>query len=133
MKHILITSTLIIAAVVAAPQPQEKVDPIQAAQLAVHHQLVAKLRPTHRPFSRAAPRGPSAFFRPTMIVKGEERMPFTIGDERSKSVKPLTGYVRLSDQKIFLLDAKTGKHQLASKDPRFAPPKDSSVASRPRS
>ena len=124
MKHILIASTLIVAAVVAGPKPEEPADPVQAAQLVVHRQLVAKLAPNHRPFSRAAPRSPSASFRPSMIVKGEERLPFSITGHGGRGTKPLEGYVRLSDKVIFIRDAGTEKYHLASKDPRFVEAED---------
>jgi len=62
-------------------------------------------------------------FRPQMLVKEEPRLPFTITPARNPKVSPqLQGYIRLSDQQVFLLDPKTGNYRPASEDPRFAPP-----------
>ena len=72
-------------------------------------------------------------FQPQMLVKEENRLPFTITPVRNQKVMPqLQGYIRLSDQQIFLLDLKTGNYRPATEDPRFAPsPPPKVVPSKP--
>jgi hypothetical protein len=89
-------------------------------------EIYAKVNRQSSPFSRAD-LGPSHLleFQPQMMVESEARLPFTIIRSRFRGQKvaaEIQGYVRLSDQAIFLLDPKTGQHRPATEDPRFAPP-----------
>ena len=75
-------------------------------------------------FSRARPTPSHRLeFQPQILVNGEKRLPFTITRWADPKATPeWHGYVRLSDQEIFLLNPKTGKHRPANEHPRFAPP-----------
>jgi hypothetical protein len=132
MKYILLPFVLITAALVAKPEPTAQPDPVTAAKLAVNEQIVRKIQPARPTFSRAGPRRPSASFSPTQLADGEERIPFTIQELISKEPKTVSGYVRLTDRKIFLLNPQTGKYHPASEDPRFAPQAAPSKDPKPR-
>jgi hypothetical protein len=106
----------------AAPQPAQA-SPEDLAKQKVATEIYAKVSSRSVAFSRAD-LGPShqLQFQPQMLVKEESRLPFAISRSRGPKGEPeLQGYVRLSDQAIFLLDPKTGQHRLASEDPRFTP------------
>lgn len=55
-------------------------------------------------------------------VENEERMPFTVSIQRPSS--SLSGYVRLSDNAIFIFRPETKDYIPSTLDPRFAPPKE---------
>jgi len=106
------------------PQAPAATNSEDLAKRKVATEIYGKVNRVAGRFSRSMS-GPShqLEFQPQMLVQEESRLPFTI----SRSFGPKTpaeiqGYVRLSDQAIFVLDPKTGKHRPASEDPRFAPP-----------
>ncbi|MCW1923732.1 hypothetical protein OKA05_14290 [Luteolibacter arcticus] len=119
-----ILALVAVTALLQAAPPQAPASTAEdLAKRKVATEIYAKVNRMSGSFSRAAP-GPShqLEFQPQMLVKEESRLPFTISPSRNPKVSPqLQGYVRLSDQQIFLLDAKTGKHHPAYEDPRFAP------------
>jgi hypothetical protein len=108
----------------AAP-PQAQASSEDLAKRKVATEIYAKVRTMSSSFSRAMPMPSHQLqFQPQMLVKEESRLPFTISRSRGLRREPeLQGYVRLSDQTIFLLDSKTGQHRPASEDPRFTPPR----------
>lgn len=104
-----------------APSQPTKTDPHAKAKAAVLEQVAFKLETRHGRFSRAAPRSPSPSYSPELLVDGEKRLPFKVADRFSRKSVLAQGYVRLSDQQIFILDPLTGKHRAVHEDPRFAP------------
>ncbi|RYD61665.1 MAG: hypothetical protein EOP83_16490 [Verrucomicrobiaceae bacterium] len=123
-----ITSSIIvlvlITALLHAAPPQAQSSPEDLAKRKVSLEIYAKVSTTSGRFSRAMPMPSHKLeFQPQMLVKDESRLPFTITPVRNSKISPqLQGYVRLSNQQIFLLDPKTGNYRPASEDPRFAPP-----------
>ena len=97
-------------------------DPHSQAKFAVQQEVVAKLMPRRHRFSRAAPRFPSPSFQPPLLVEGEKRLPFKVVDRFSQESSLAAGYVRLSDNAIFIVDPSSGKHRPIHEDPRFAEP-----------
>lgn len=127
-----------LAAVVAAvtmlhaSPPADAVPPLELAKHKVTVEIFHKVSPPSRPFSRVGPVSNDTLeFQPELLVKGEARLPFAIrprvfGIQPAQDVKDvppatLEGYVRLSDQQIFLYVAETKTHVPASEHPRFAP------------
>lgn len=92
----------------------------------VNLEIFNKVSPRERPFSRAiaVPRH-TLEFQPQQLVGGEARLPFTIRPRslaaEATPATSLEGYVRLSDQEIFLHVAETKAYVPASEHPRFAP------------
>ena len=122
------TSSILVLALIttllhAAP-PQAEGSPEDQAKRKVSLEIYSKVSTTSGRFSRAMPMPSHQLeFQPQMLVKEESRLPFTIAPVRNPKISPqLQGYVRLSDQQIFLLDPKTGSYRPATEDPRFAPP-----------
>jgi hypothetical protein len=119
----------ILAASVAAllhaapPQDDPSLPAADRAKRTARIEIFAKVNTvTGGGFSRAGPRSSHSLqFEQELLVDGEKRLPFAISAVGAEKPE-LKGYVRLSDQEIFLLDPKTGKHQPASQHPRFAPP-----------
>jgi hypothetical protein len=107
----------------AAP-PQAPVAAEDLAKRKVATEIYAKVNIYSGRFSRVGPvRSHQLQFQPQMLVKEESRLPFTISHTRRPAATPeLQGYVRLSDQAVFLLDPATGNYRPASEDPRFASP-----------
>ena len=126
--NILSILTITAALVAAAPDSQEKQDPLEAAKRAVEIEIVARVVAANpqkwsRPsFSRVQmTRKPRATYQAPLLADGEERLPFSLPLEpHGKNSSILTGYVRLSDQRIFLLDPATKMYRAAQEDPRFA-------------
>ena len=124
-KFSLLALVAITALLHAAPPPASAPSPEQVAKDKVATEIHAKVtlwRGGSR-FSRALPTPSHRLeFQPPMLADGEKRLPFTIiGRAAPKAPAEWQGYVRLSDQEIFLLDPKTGKHRPAKEHPRFAP------------
>lgn len=107
----------------AAP-PQPQASPEDQAKRKVATEIYTKVNTYSGRFSRIGPMPSHQLeFQAPTLVNEENRLPFTITPSRNPKVSPqLQGYVRLSDQEIFLLDPKTGSHRPACEDPRFAPP-----------
>lgn len=124
------TSSILVliaaATLLHAAPPQPQASPEDLAKRKVATEIYAKVNKQSSPFSRSD-LGPShqLEFQPQMLVEKEARLPFTIVRSRlrdPKATAEIQGYVRLSDQAVFLLDPQTGQHRPASEDPRFAPP-----------
>ncbi|MEK7951037.1 hypothetical protein [Luteolibacter soli] len=107
----------------AAP-PQAQPTPEDLAKGKVAVEIYGKVNSMSGRFSRVGPINSHQLeFQAPMFVKEEKRLPFTITPVRNPKVAvQLQGYIRLSDQEIFLLDQKTGQYLPAREDPRFAPP-----------
>lgn len=132
--NILMPSLAAILAVtlLQASPPAVPVPPLELAKQKVTVEIFHKVSPPARPFSRVGPVSHDSLeFQPELLVDGEARLPFAIrprvfvirpGHE-VKEAPPATleGYVRLSDQEIFLYVAETKQHVPASQHPRFAP------------
>jgi hypothetical protein len=125
-------AALVAVTLLQASPPAVPVPPLELAKQKVNVEIYAKVSPPSRPFSRVGPVSHDSLeFQPELLVDGEARLPFAIrprvfvirpGPE-VKEVPPATleGYVRLSDQEIFLYVAETKQHVPASQHPRFAP------------
>lgn len=104
------------------PRPSPAED--QAKQK-VQSEIFAKVSPREISFSRAAPMPREILqFEAQTLVDNEARLPFAILPRFSGALKSqpvLQGYVRLSDQAIYLLDSAAGRHVPAAQHPRFAP------------
>ena len=114
---------LAVTALLQAAPTEIRPSPEDQAKMKVSSEIYSKVNTYGNRFSRMGP-APShrlEFQAPT-LVKEENRLPFTITPGRNPKVSPqVQGYIRVSDQQIFLLDPKTGNYRPASKDPRFAP------------
>ena len=119
-----ILSLIAITTLLHAAPPQSATTSEDLAKRKVSTEIYAKVSTISGGFSRARPMPSHRLeFQPQMLVEKESRLPFTI--TRSRMLKPtpeVQGYVRLSDQAVFLLDPKTGNYRPASEDQRFAPP-----------
>ena len=90
-----------------------------AARAAVETEIVARLRPSLPPFSRVSPPVVLPNYQSIAQVGNEERLPFTVSISRGGD--GVSGYVRLSDNAIFIFRPETNDHIRSSLDPRFAP------------
>ena len=134
-RHILFPSlatALAVATLLHAAPPADPLPPSELAKQKVSVEIFQKVSPPARPFSRVMPVPSHTLeFQPELLVDGEARLPFAIRPRsfgirpanEGKEVPPATleGYVRLSDQRIFLYVAETRSHVPASEHPRFAP------------
>lgn len=138
--NILIPSLAALVAVtlLQASPPAVPVPPVELAKQKVNVEIYAKVSPPARPFSRVGPVSLDTLeFQPELLVDGEARLPFAIRPrllgirpaQETKNVPPATleGYVRLTDQQIFLFDPAVKRHVPASEHPRFAPPRPPQV------
>lgn len=131
-KCILLANSVLLAAAVAGllhAAPPEENGPLAVevqARRKVLVQIFQKISPREISFSRAMPVPRDTLeFQPQLLVDAESRLPFSIVSRRlaDRTAPPvLQGYIRLSDQEIFLLDPKTGTHKPAAQHPLFAPP-----------
>jgi hypothetical protein len=119
-----ILALISVTALLHAAPPEIQLSPEDQAKMKVSAEIYTKVNTYSGRFSRIGPLPSHRLeFQAPMLVKEETRLPFTISPGRNLTVSPqLQGYVRLSDQQIFLLDPKTGQHRPASEDLRFAPP-----------
>ena len=120
-----ILTLIAITALLHAAPPQAPASTAEdLAKRKVALEIHTKVNTISGRFSRAMPTPSHQLeFQPPMLVKEESRLPFTISRSRGPKATPeLQGYVRLSDQAVFLLDPKTGNYRPAREDPRFAPP-----------
>jgi hypothetical protein len=98
-------------------------EPNAPARMAVMTQIVARLQPPAiPPFSRAVVVTPYPSFRPVELVDGEERLPFMV--TMMGRGAEVSGYVRVSDNAIFIHRPDKKDHILSTQDPRFAPAKE---------
>lgn len=102
--------------------PAPKVGTLAGAQAAVQSQIVSRLQPHYPPFSRALPMPAVAGYQIVQRVENEERLPFTVSI--SRSLLSVSGYVRLSDNAIFIFRPETKDYISSVQDPRFAPVKE---------
>lgn len=122
-------STIIIALVAAAAagllhaEPPRPLPAEDQAKLKVQSEILAKISPQAVLFSRAAPMPRENLrFEPQILVENESRLPFAVVPvfpAKPKTPPILQGYVRMSDQAIFLIDTSTGQHVPAAQHPRL--------------
>ncbi len=121
-----LTAAFAVVTLLHASPPADTPSSEESEMRKVNLEIFNKVSPRERPFSRAiaVPRH-TLDFQPQQWVDGEARLPFSI---RPRSIAPeaipaalLEGYVRLSDQEIFLYVAETKAYVPASAHPRFAP------------
>ncbi|HEY1120967.1 MAG TPA: hypothetical protein VGE67_05185 [Haloferula sp.] len=115
---------LVAASALLHAAPMEiRLSPEDQAKMKVSTEIYSKVNTYSGRFSRVGPIPSHRLeFQPQMLVKEEPRLPFTITPARNQKVMPqLQGYIRLSDQQVFLLDLKTGNYRPATEDPRFTP------------
>jgi hypothetical protein len=132
---------LILAGLALATEPSATPDNHPEATLAVQTRILPHLERSFPPFSRLAPPRPKATFSQMVVTNGEKRLPFEVTETRSRLPVPgtepprgavlVSGYVRLSDNAVFVLDTATMKHIPAELDPRFAPPGKGTEDGRP--
>ncbi len=120
-----IFTLIAITTLLHAAPPQAATTSEDLAKRKVATEIYAPVSPYSGGLSRAMPKPSHRLeFQPQMLVEKESRLPFTI-TRHARMLKPtpeLQGYVRLSDQAVFLLDPKTGNYRPAREDRRFAPP-----------
>lgn len=127
MKRILLINLAIITTIVATepainwtPRNQPVTDPVAHARNAVQWHIAMRLQPKYPPFSRAIAMPPTPQFLAVEEVDQEKRLPFLIkAGHNNPEVK---GYVRLSDNGIFIYRPDTKDYIPSTQDPRFAPP-----------
>lgn len=115
-----------MAALSHASPPAAPASPEDQAMRKVNAEILTKVSPPVQPFSRVAPVNRHVLeFQPQLAVEGESRLPFAIkprpDDKQTSPPALLEGYVRLSDQEIFLYVAETKAYVPRSQHPRFAP------------
>ena len=98
--------------------------PHAAACALVETEIVSRLRPTLPPFSRVSPPMVIPSYQQLVKVGNEERLPFTISiSNHFQQQDSVSGYVRLSDNAIFIYRPDKTDHIRSTLDPRFAPVK----------
>lgn len=127
MKRSILSCLAIITVLVAAepalnvvPTNQPIADPVAEARNAVQWQIAMRLQPKYPPFSRAIMTTVIPQFLAVEEVEKEKRLPFLINATRG--VPEVKGYVRLSDNAIFLYRPDTKDYIPSTQDPRFGPP-----------
>ena len=120
-----VLALIAVTALLHAAPPVIRLFPEDQAKMKVSVEIYSKVNTYSGRFSRVGPIPSHQLeFQPQILAKEELRLPFTITPARNPRVSlQLQGYIRLSDQQIFLLDPKTGNYRPACEDPRFAPPK----------
>lgn len=122
---VLIPSIAALLALVPLSQAADAPSPTTVAMAKVNAEIFEKTSPRAQPFSRVAPIPRERLeFEPQLVTDGETRLPFAIKSNRTVKGEPavvLAGYVRLSDQAIFLLVPETKAYVPAAQHPRFAP------------
>ncbi len=103
-----------------------KADTLAGAQAAVQTQIVSRLQPHYPPFSRAMPMLVLPSYQVVEHVGNEDRLPFTVSIP--KSATNVSGYVRLTDNAIFIFRPETKDYIPSNLDPRFAPAKEVQIA-----
>ena len=93
--------------------------PNAAARAAVETEIVARLRPSLPPFSRVSPPIVLPNYQSVARVGSEERLPFTVSIFHGGA--GVSGYVRLSDNAIFIFRPETNDYTRSTLDSRFAP------------
>ncbi len=124
-SYALAIAALVALLQAAPPVADAPLPAVDQAKQKVAAEIFAKVNAYEGPgFSRVGPRPTHRLeFQPDLLVKDEPRLHFAITPFRDgKLAVQLKGYVRLSDQTIFLIDPKNGEARPASEDPRFAPP-----------
>ncbi len=102
--------------------------PHPAARMAVETEIVARLRPSLPSFSRVSPPVVMPNYQQLVKVGDEERLPFTISiSNHFVQQSSVTGYVRVSDNAIFIYRPEMTDHVRSTLDPRFAPVKGMST------
>ncbi len=102
--------------------------PHAMARMAVETEIVSRLRPSLPSFSRVSPPIVMPSYQQLVKVGDEERLPFSISiSNHFQSQSGVSGYVRLSDNAIFIYRPEKTDHIRSTLDPRFAPVKGTKV------
>ncbi|OYU59368.1 MAG: hypothetical protein CFE30_25890 [Bradyrhizobium sp. PARBB1] len=102
--------------------------PYPSARMAVETEVVARLRPSLPSFSRVSPPVVMPNYQQLVKVRDEERLPFTISiSNHFGQQSGVTGYVRVSDNAIFIYRPEKTDHIRSTLDPRFAPVKGTRI------
>lgn len=102
--------------------------PHATARMAVETEIVSRLRPSLPAFSRVSPPIVMPSYQQLVKVGDEERLPFTISiSNHFKPQSGVSGYVRVSDNAIFIYRPEKTDHIRSTLDPRFAPVKGTRV------
>ena len=133
MKTTILLCLAIVTGVLAAEPytqvpnnaPVPKVGTLAGAQAAVQTTIVSRLQPHYPPFSRALPMPVLPSYQVVERLGNEERLPFTVSVP--KSATNVSGYVRLSDNAIFIFRPETKDYIPSNLDPRFAPAKETRI------
>ncbi len=129
-KPTLVCLTLITGLLAAEPLippilnqvPMSAPVPHPAARMAVETEIAARLRPSLPAFSRVSPPIVMPSYQELVKVGDEERLPFTISiSNHFQPQSGVSGYVRLSDNAIFIYRPEKTDHIRSTLDPRFAP------------
>jgi hypothetical protein len=101
-----------------------KDDPNFSAKTAVSTVIIARLNPPRPSFSRAMPTIPTTSYEEVQLADNEKRLPFTVKMMFGPPEQSVTGYVRLSDNVIFIFRPEKKDYIRSTLDPRFAPKKE---------
>ena len=102
--------------------PVSKPEPLNAAQMAVQTTIVSRLQPSYPKFSRAMPMPAIPSYQVVERVGNEDRLPFTVSIRWPQL--SVSGYVRISDNAIFIFRPETKDYIPSMLDPRFGPAKE---------
>ena len=113
-----------LSSVVQSAAPPENQTPEELAKAKVNTEVLLKISPPHRPFSRVMPiQQHQLLFQPQILVENESRLPFTIQKITLKKeiAMPvvLSGYIVLGSQNIYLRDSEAGAFIPAAEHPLF--------------
>jgi len=107
--------------------PVSKPDPNATAKAVVMSNIVARLQPTVPRFSRMITPTPFASYGEVQLADNEKRLPFSISMVGAPPEQSVSGYVRLSDNAIFIFRPGKKDYIRSTQDPRFAPEKEIKV------
>lgn len=105
------------------PSAGAKLDPYAAAKAVVSTEIIARLQPTMQPFSRAIAPMPYPTYTEVQLAENEKRLPFFVSMRGGRKEEIASGYVRLSDNAIFIFRPDKKDYIRSTLDPRFAPAK----------
>jgi len=136
MKKPILVCLAVLTGILAAEPPNfqltdgnivSKDDPNFTAKTAVSTVIIARLNPKMPAFSRAMPTIPMTKYREVQLAENEKRLPFTVSMFGRPPEQSVTGYVRLSDNAIFIFRPEKKDYISSTLDPRFAPEKEIKV------
>lgn len=140
-KQSIIALALVLISAAIATEPAKEANPNPEALQLIQSRIAARLERSFPPFSRVRPPQPQTQFHPELLVDGEKRLPFEVREPAGgriflQGADPgpqvlVSGYLRLSDNAIFIFDTKRQQHIPADHDPRFATPSQTPKAEEP--